>query len=193
MGLIIVAVIIVAIIIIIKVTKSKRRDKEYSELRDTIHNSGIIKELKRQLEIIKMDKQYDCLTQQTDYYDECDRSVVIFDSQIHFKLYRDGEWRMIGGLDFVNDLGYKPLLDNNLAKGAKHITREDIYDAFAYEVYLTVQELFNDDEIHFDLPKYYSGFEYQKQPDGTNKQIKVGDEHASIFYKVPKTIGAKQI
>lgn len=193
MEAIIVAVIIVAIIIIIKVIKSERKGKEYGELRDTIHNSGIIKELKRQLEIIKMNKQYDCLTQQTDYYDECDRSVVIFDSQIHFNLYRDDEWRLIGGLDFVNDLGYKPLLDNNLAKGAKHITREDIYNAFAYEVYLTVKELFNDDEIHFDLPKYYSGFEYQKQPDGTTKQIKVGDEHASIFYKVPKTIGAKQI
>lgn len=193
MGLIIVAVIIVAIIIIIKVTKSKRRDKEYSELRDTIHNSGIIKELKEQLEVIEMYTQYDCLKKQTDYYDDCKRTVFIFNDGISFKILRGEEFQSILSIGFVNDLGYKPLLDNNLNKGTKYMTREDVYNAFAYEVYLIVQELLNDDEIHFDLPKYHSGFEYQKQPDGTTKEIKVGDEHAWVSYTVPKTVSAKQI
>lgn len=192
MELIIVAVIIVAIIIIIKVTKNKKAREEYAELNNTIHNSGIIKELKEQLEVIKLYKQYDCLTQQTDYYDKCERTVTIFNSGVRLSLWKNDEWQPILYIDFVKDLGYKPLLDNNLANGKKHITSVDIYKAFAYEVYLTVQDLFSDD-IHFDFPEYCSGYENEKQADGTYKSVKVGDEHASIFYKVPKTIGAKQI
>ena len=97
-------------------------------------------------------------------------------------------------IDFVNDLGYKPLLDNGLNDGKKYITNEDIYRVFMYEVVEIIKKLFNNDEIQYDsFPKYSNGFESQQQPDGSYKRIRIGDEQASIRYKVPKSIGAKQI
>lgn len=194
MKFIIVAVIIAILVIAIIVLRNRKRDLEYNELKETIHNSGIIKELNEHLRLLIMYHDMDWSHEQIDYYDDCDRLIIVFNSCIDFAIWKNQDWQPMFHIDFVNDLGYKPLLDNGLNDGKKYITNEDIYRVFMYEVVEIVKKLFNNDEIQYDsFPKYSNGFERQQQPDGSYKSIRIGDEQASIRYKVPKSIGAKQI
>lgn len=191
MKLMIVAVIVAILVIATKKLKEHKEQSECKELRETIHNSGIIKELNSYLRLLI---EQDWSHKQIDYYDECDRIITVYNSSIAFGMWKDDDWQTMFGVDFVEDLGYKPLLDNGLKDGKKHITNEDIYRTFTYEVVAILKNLFNDDEIKYDsLATYSSGFENQKQPDGSYKRIKVNNECASIRYKVPKSIEAKQI
>lgn len=194
--IVIIAIIIIAVIAV-KVKKAKaydeEYDEEYKELKETIHNSGIIKELSEQLKALVIYNDFDWLYKQVDYYDECERNIVVFDSIIGFNMWKDDDWQPMFSIRFVEDLGYKPLLDNGLSDGKKHIKNKDIYTIFANEVCEIVKNLFNNEEINFNNVKYSSGYESQQQSDGSYKSVKIGDENASIRYKVPKSVTAKQI
>lgn len=194
MKFIIVAVIIAIVVIVIIKLRDKKRQSEYEALKERVHNSGIIKDLTDYLQIHIAHHDMDWSYKQTNYYDECDRCIDVFDEGIQFCVWEDSHWQTMFFIDFVGDLGYKPLLDNGLLHGTKYITIEDVFRLFTAEVLAVVKKLFDDDEIEYDvLPRYYDGFVEQKQPDGTYRSVKVGDKHGTIKYKVPKSVGAKQI
>lgn len=193
MILIIIGILIAALVIAILKMKRRKETLEYDELKETIHNSGIIKEIREQLQVL-MYTDYDWSHEQIDYYDSCDRSISVFDSVIGISVWKDDRWQPMFSLDFVKTLGYRPLLDNDLQAGKKYITRKDVFMVFTSEVANIVKDLFHNDEIKFDvLPTYFSGFRSEKQSDGSYEYTKVGDEHATVEYKVPKSIDAKKI
>lgn len=194
MKFIIVAVIIAIVVIVIIKLRDKKRQSEYEALKERVHNSGIIKDLTDYLQIHIAHHDMDWSYKQTNYYDECDRRIDVFDKGIQFYVWEDSHWQTMFSIEFVGDLGYKPLLDNGLLHGTKYTTIEDVFRLFTAEVLAVVKKLFDDDEIEYDvLPRYHDGFEEQKQPDGTYRSVKVGDKHGTIKYKVPKSVGAKQI
>lgn len=193
MKFIIAVVFIIIIVIVIKKLKERKRQMECDEMRKTIRNSGMIKELNSYLQLHIMRDENDWSHKQIDYYDNCDRLIKVFNSGIIFFRWKNDDWLPLFYVDFVENLGYKPLLDNDLRDGKKHITNEDIYKVFTNAVREIVKKLFDDDEIEYGWAKYSDGFQNQKQADGSYKSVRIGEENASIKYKVPKSIGAKQI
>lgn len=200
MKFIIVAVIIAVVVIVIIKLRDKKRQSEYEALKERVHNSGIIKDLTDYLQIHIAHHDMDWSYKQTNYYDDCERSIAVFDEGINFYVWEDSHWRTMCYIDFVGDLGYKPLSDNALSDngllaGTKYTTVEDVFRVFTAEVLEVVKKVFNDDEIEYcSSIKYYNEeTENQKQPNGTYKRVKLRDRHGSIEYKVPKSAGAKQI
>lgn len=193
MVLIIIGVLIAVLVIVIKVKKEKKSQLEYEEMSETIRNSGMLKELREKLQSLISVPDYSWLNEQMDYYDECERRITVVNYGIAFSNLRDGEGELEYLLSFVEDLGYRPLLDNGLQTGKKYIKNEDIYRTFANEIAKIAKEVFHNDEIKFGYSRYHDGFRNEQQPDGSFKRIRVGDESAYVDYKVPKTVGAKKI
>lgn len=193
MVLIIIGVLIAVLVIVIKVKKKQNSQLEHKELRETIRNSGMLKELREKLQSLISVPGYNWLDKQRDYYDECERRITVFNAGIGFSILRNGEWQPMHSLDFVEDLGYSPLLDNGLQTGKKYIQNKDIYCAFADEIAKIAEEVFHNDEIKFGYSRYHDGFRSEQQPDGSFKRIRIGEETAYVDYKIPKTVGAKKI
>ena len=193
MGFIIVVIAIVVIVIAVKSYNGQERDSELDELKEKIHNSDIIKELSDNLQACSFLEDYRGLCTQMSYYDECERCIFIFNRGIEFSIWINDSWQTMLQINFVETLGYRPLLDNGLKEGKSHITNEDVFRVFANEVRDVFKNIFHDDEIYYEMTKYTDGYESQKDPNGVPVRVKVGDEHASIRYKVPKSVGAKQI
>ena len=193
MKLIIAAVFVAILVIVIKKLKERKRQTECDELRNTIRNSGIIKELTDCLQDYIAHHKMDWSYKQIDYYDDCDRLIRVYNSGIIFFKRKNDDWLPLFDVDFVENLGYKPLLDNGLRDGKKYITDEDIYVEFTDAVRIVIKNLFDDDRIEYGWAKYSNGFQNQKQADGSYKSVRVGEENAYLTYKVPKSIDAKQI
>lgn len=193
MVLIIIGVLIAVLVIVIVVKRDKRYALEHNELKETIRNSEILKKLREELQVLVFRDDCRWSHEQIDYYDECKRDITIFNLGISFSIWQNSKAQSLYYLDFVEDLGYRPLLDNELQMGKQTIKNEDIYRAFALEVSKIVEELFHNDKIEFSWPEYYDGFSDERQPDGSFRRIRVGDEHATVKYNVPKTVGAKKM